>query len=89
MRNTDIFDNTEFMEWFNGRPPEVQQVIRKYPPDVEYKLDGPFPAWIYSYDVEEDGNISLTVDVLSPLIPRKVFGVKPENLQVAIGVAVA
>ena len=90
MRNTDIFDDADFMEWFNGRPVEVQNVIRKYPPNVEYRLGGPFPVYIYSYGVEMDGNISLTVDVQSPFMPRRVFGVKPEDLQVMeTGAAVA
>ena len=82
MRYTTAFEDPDFMEWFNGRPLEVQDVIREYPPDVEYKLDGPSPVWIYSYDVEKDGTVSLTVNVHSPFMPRSVFGIKPEDLQV-------
>ncbi len=84
MRNADIFDNEDFMEWLNGRPLCIQKVIRSYPPDVEYKLNGLFPVNIHSYDEEKDGNISLTVDVHSPFMPRRVFGVNPESLQEAV-----
>lgn len=77
----DIFDNPEFLEWFNNRPVKVQEVIRRYPPDREYVLHGPWPVTIFSYDEEEDGRITVQVDVHSPILPRRVFGVKPETLK--------
>lgn len=81
MRKTDIFDNPEFVEWYDDRPPAIQKVIREYPPDKTYKLhDGPFDVTIYSYDEELDGKVSLSVDVPSPFVARRVFGVKPIDL---------
>lgn len=81
MRINDIFDNPEFMEWFDDRPPAIQEVIRKYPPNRTYKLyDGVFDVTLHSYDEELDGSISLQIDVHSPFFPRRVFGVKPADL---------
>ena len=77
----DIFDNPEFLEWFDKRPSAIKEVIRKCPPDIEYSLSGPFPVTIHSYDENEDGSITLKVDVHSPFLARRVFGVKPESLK--------
>jgi len=77
----DIFDDSEFLEWFNNLPIAVQEVIKKYPPDREYKLFGPFPVTIHSYEENESDGITLKVDVHSPIRPRRVFGVKPESLK--------
>ncbi len=78
---TDCFDDAEFIEWFNNRPVNVQEVIREYPPDRKYKLHGPFPVTIYAYEENKDGSVTLEVDVNSPILPRRVFGVKPESLK--------
>ena len=73
--------NEEFMRWYNGRPAKVQALIRLRPPHRDYRLqEGAFPASIYSYDEEEGGDVTMQVDVHSPLMPRRVFGVKPRHL---------
>lgn len=78
----DIWDNPAFVEWFNDRPPAVQEVIRQCPLGELYKLHtGAFPSQILSYDENEDGSVTMTVRVASPFFPRSVFGVKPEDLK--------
>ena len=70
------------MEWFNSRPFCIQEIIKKYPPNKEYRIgDSPFPVTIYCYSEEQDGNVSLKVDVHSPILPRRVFGIEPEALR--------
>lgn len=76
-----MWDNEEWMEWFNARPPAIQALIRERPPSVPYRVSGgAFPGWIHSYDEEESGGVSMKVDIESPLFPRRVFGLKPEDL---------
>ena len=77
-----LWDNPEFMEWFNARPEKIQALIRQCPPDREYRVQGgAFPGRIYSYDEEEGGGVSMKVNIESPLFPRTVFGLKPEHLE--------
>lgn len=76
-----IWDNEEFMEWFNSRPVRIQAAIRYRPPDKRYRVnDGPFPAMIHSYNIDENDEVTMKVDVLSPLMPRRVFGVHMKDL---------
>lgn len=82
MRKRTIWDEPEFMEWFESRPEDVQAMIRRFPPGRPYRLHGgPFPSYIYCYSVADDGAVTMQVDVESPFLPRRVFGVEPEDLQ--------
>lgn len=76
-----LWDDEEWMDWFNERPPAIQALIRQFPPNKPYRVgEGAFPALIYSYDEEKSGGVSMTVQIESPFFPRQVFGVKPEGL---------
>jgi len=78
-----LMDNAEFAAWFNARPACVQAVIRQRPPGIEYTVHGgPFPGLIRSYQQADDGGVTLLVDIQSPFMPRTVFGLKVENLQI-------
>ena len=77
-----LWDNPEFMEWFNARPEKIQALIRQCPPDRMYRVQGgASPGLIYSYDEEEGGGVSMKVTIGSPFFPRTVFGLKPEHLE--------
>jgi len=76
-----IFENEDFMVWFNQRPEKVQALIRRCPPDREYSVQGGlFPGRIFSYDEEEGGAVTMRMIIDSPLFPRMVFGINPEHL---------
>ena len=76
-------DDPEAEKFWNNMSDAVKEVCAKYPPDKQYlNKGGTFPCIIHSYDVgEEDGEITVTIRVLSPLFPRQVFGVDPKNLE--------
>lgn len=66
-----------FYDWLATRPEVIQEMGNKYPPWVEYKMNGK-PCELYSYS--EDGTVTvLTTDIFG-LVPYKVFGVNPEEL---------
>ncbi len=69
-------------DWVKTRPPEIQELCRKLPPDRLYKMEstGNFVT-IESYS--ESGNVSVGVfKKYNPFIffDRQVFGVDPDDL---------
>ena len=81
MTEEELFQDAEFLEWFNDRPASVQEVIRKVPPCRKYIIEGGIhPGQILSYDEHDDGRITVEITVESPLLPRRVFGVDPDSL---------
>ena len=78
-------DDPEAKKFWDNMSDAVKEVCAKYPPDIQYRngaSGSPFPVVIRSYDVgEDDGEITLTIEVLSPVIPRQVFGVDPSSLE--------
>ena len=74
----NLWENQDFLDWYNSRPPIIQNLIKKFPPNKYYKVQGGmFKGRLYSYS--EDG--TMTVDIDSPIMPRRVFGLKPEDLE--------
>lgn len=77
-----IVDLNDYDGWVASRPPAVQKVIKKYPPDTLYRLKTTDQiVTIYSYS--EDGTV--TVDITHDLNPHKpagltVFGIDPADL---------
>jgi hypothetical protein len=77
-----ILDLDSYEGWVASRPPIVQEVIKKYPPNLLYRLTTTDQiVTIYSYS--EDGTV--TVDVDHDLNPDKpagvtVFGIDPDDL---------
>jgi hypothetical protein len=85
---SDIWQNEEFLSWFNGRPDKVKEVVKLRPPGTYRMKDGKggYAAVNYdiiAYDENEDGTITLRVhtDGAFGLFPRQVFGIKPEDLE--------
>ena len=78
---SDLAENAEFMEWYNGRPIKIQELIRSHPPNREYRVqNGEYPATIHSYDENEDGAVTLQANIHSPFFPRCVFGLSAEDV---------
>ena len=76
----------EIDEWIATRPPEVQEVARRFKPWNLYRLkDTNDRVMVLSFDIEEDGAVSMTVMVSTGynfvVFPRKVFGIRPDDLE--------
>jgi hypothetical protein len=74
-----------WIEWCDTRPPAVRAVAMRFRPWKLYKLhNSGHRVTIYSFGEEEDGTISLTVNVTGKynalMFERRVFGVKPDGL---------
>ena len=78
----NIWQDDEFLAWFNERPPAVQEMVKRFPPDQSYRVQGGvFPGHMYAYDENEDGTVTFQVIIESPFNPRQVFGLKPEDIE--------
>lgn len=82
LKMKSMWENEEFMEWFNNQPEHIQKMVKKYPPDKFYKLaSSPMPVKLQSYDESEDGEMTLKVVVLDHVRgPRGLSGIKPKDL---------
>lgn len=72
----------EFEEWLATRPPIIQELARKIPPDKLYRLKtSGHRVFLYSYS--EDGTCTVIVSGQFNLVTfeRRVFGIKPEDLE--------
>lgn len=78
----NLWENSQWVDWYNSRPDAIKEAIQGWPPDVAYKVHGGlFPAFIHSYDLEQDGSVTMKMDIQSLLLPRRVFGVKGADLE--------
>ena len=72
----------EFEEWVEERPECIKEMIKKYPPNLLYRLKTANQrVTIYSY--AENNTMTVTVSGDYNLIDfeRNVFGIKPEDLE--------
>lgn len=70
-------------EWVASRPPMIQEMCRKYPPDRLYRMKST-GRLVTMYSYSEDGTV--TVNVSSNhneglFFDRSVFGVDPADLE--------
>lgn len=70
----------EFKKWRDSRPPQVQQMIDKYPPDRLYRINSGHRVTIYSY--MEDGTVvvNVTGEFNRVLFSRHVAGIPASEL---------
>lgn len=82
---------TDWLEWFNARPPNVQDVARMFPPTQDYHIISTgrecFP---YSYDEADDGTVTMTVTVpangrTGRFAAHRVFGLRPDQIGIGKG----
>lgn len=72
----------EQMEWMESRPEEIKQMIEKIPPNLLYMMKSSgHRVTIYSYG--EDGTVTVFVSgqYNQVTFERRVFGIKPEDLE--------
>jgi len=68
-------------KWFSSMPDNIKKIARSTPPGLYMMKGHTFPYQLDGYN--EDGTLHLTA--IDPFFPRKVFGVKPEDLIELIG----
>lgn len=76
----------EWDEWVASRPPAIQELCRRFPPDRLYLLKSSnHRVFLYSYEEGADGTNTLSVIVSGEYnfvsFDRRVFGIKPEDLE--------
>ena len=74
----ELIDQAGWEEWVSTRPPIVQELCRKYPPDRLYLLN-PSGQRVTIVSYSEDG--SVTVNVSGLFLDREVFGIDPNDLE--------
>jgi hypothetical protein len=68
--------------WVASRPPVIQEMCRRLPPNLLYRLkSSDHRVTLLSYS--EDGTVTVSVTGEYNLVPfdRQVFGIKPEDLE--------
>lgn len=74
----------EYRAWFDARPPAIQVMIRRWPPNRLYLMDSGRRATIAAYQERGDGTYTVMMDVTGEYnqiaFARRVFGVDPETL---------
>ena len=78
-----IWEDPVFITWFNSRPEQVRELIRKMPPDQAYRHPScnALPVQLYSYDEGKTGELTLSIVVHDPERGgRVVSNVNPADL---------
>lgn len=70
-----------FEEWLAARPDAVREIARQCPPGYYRVHGGAFRGRLHSYDENEDGTVTMKVEIECPLMPRMVFGLTPDDLE--------
>lgn len=80
--NIDIWNSKEFLSWFDERPAIIQEMVRRFPPNKPYRVQGGrWPGFIYCWSEAKDGVVTMTVTILEPGFGRRVFGLSPDDLE--------
>jgi hypothetical protein len=77
---------TEWLRFVESRPPAVRNVARQFSPWLLYRIkESGHRVVIYCFEENDDGTVTLKVDVTAAfnalMFERRVFGVKPEDLE--------
>jgi hypothetical protein len=86
VREFDEGGREAWQEWLESRPAKIREVAEKYPPWILYRIKGGSTCGIIaSYGEQEDGSVTVTVDVTGEfnlvIMDRSVFGIKPSDLE--------
>lgn len=71
-----------FDEWVSTRPPVIQDLARRFPPDRLYRLkDSGHRCTIYSYAEDGTMKVNVTGQFNFLTFDRQVFGIKPDGIE--------
>jgi len=80
---TELFEITEEMnDWIKTRPENVQRMIELFPPNKLYRLKTTGNrVTIYSYSEDDTLTVEVSGEYNAVMFERRVFGIKPEDLE--------
>lgn len=67
-------------DWILSQPPDIQKMIRKFPPNLLYQMDTGNRCLIYSYSEDGTVTVSVTGEYNYVIFSRRVFGIDPDTL---------
>lgn len=71
-----------FDEWAESRPPEVQELIRRLPPDRLYRMKSTGSrVTLIAYAEDGTVRVNITGEFNAVVFERQVFGVKADDLE--------
>lgn len=73
-------NETEFEAWLATRPPVIQEMARRVPPDRLYRIDSGHRCTIYSYNESGTVTVEVTGEFNRVIFGRRVFGIDPATL---------
>ena len=78
----ELADPAAWEEWVSSRPPVVQELCRRYPPDRLYSMK-PHGQRVTLVSYSEKGTVTVDVSAQWNFVTfeRQVFGVNPVNLE--------
>lgn len=75
-------DETAWNEWVETRPPVVQDLCRRFPPDRLYRLkDSGHRVTLYSYSEDGTMTVNVTGEYNAVIFSRRVFGINPDDME--------
>lgn len=75
-------DEAEWAEWVKTRPPVVQELCRRFPPNRLYRLRTTGQrVTLYSYNEDGTVTVNVTGEYNRIIYARRVFGVSPDDLE--------
>ena len=78
----ELTDPAVWEEWVSTRPPVVQDLCRRYPPDRLYLLTPPGQrVTLVSYNENGTVNVYVSAQWNCLVFEREVFGVDPNDLE--------
>lgn len=85
-RDPDDSEIQEWHEWLESRPLDIREIAKRFEPWGLYRMKSTgHRVTIYSLEKQEDGRISLKVNVMGEFnavaFERQVFGVDPNDLE--------
>jgi hypothetical protein len=75
-------DQAAWKEWVGTRPPIVQELCERLPPDRIYLLKSSgHRVTLYSYSENGTVTVNVTGEYNAVTFDRQVFGIKPDDLE--------
>lgn len=75
-------DETAWCKWVATRPPEVQSLCNRLPPDRLYRMKSTgHRVTLYSYSEDGTVTVDVTGEYNAVVMERRVFGISPDDLE--------
>lgn len=82
MAKLSEMNEVEFKKWFDSRPPTIQTLIEKCPPNLLYRMKSTgHRCTIIAYSEDGTMRVAITGQFNKIVFGRAVFGIPPEDLE--------